>query len=67
MDNSNEYQANAAYCQHMAEAASREDDKQQWSTLAQHWLRLGRPLRGTETEISNGDGRDEADRPKKTL
>jgi hypothetical protein len=52
MDKSNEYQANAAYCQHMAEAASRGDDKQQqWSTFAQHWLRLGRPLRGTETEI----------------
>jgi hypothetical protein len=62
MDKSDEYRANVAYCRQMAEAASLENEKQQWSSLAQHWLRLGGPLGGTETEISNADVG-----PKKTL
>jgi hypothetical protein len=40
MDKPDEYRAHAEQCQRMADTAHREDEKQQWLRLAEHWLAL---------------------------
>jgi hypothetical protein len=45
MHKPDEYRAHAEECQRMADASPREDEKQQWLLLAQHWLALIRANR----------------------
>jgi hypothetical protein len=64
MEKSNEYRVNAAYCQRMADGVPREDEKHEWSTLAQYWLRLARPRHHSETGASEAKVVNEVDGPK---
>jgi hypothetical protein len=40
MDKSEEYRQKAEHCQHMADAARLEVDKEQWLLLAQSWRQM---------------------------
>src|SRR5215208_5839971 len=45
MSKANEYWANAAECQRMADLALTEKDKAQWLKIAESWLRMAVGLR----------------------
>ena len=43
MNNSEEFRANAAECQRMAEATKNPGDKRRWLQMAESWLRMIKP------------------------
>jgi len=43
MNNSDEFRANAAECQRMADATKNAGDKRSWLQMAESWLRMIKP------------------------
>lgn len=45
MNNNDEFRANAAECQRMADATQNPGDKKRWLRMAENWLRMITPPR----------------------
>lgn len=50
MNNNDEFRANAAECQRMADATKNPGDKKRWLKMAENWLRMITPSRQTASE-----------------
>ncbi len=49
-----EYRANAAECQRMADSSLNPQDRRQWLKLAESWLRMLRSARGAASQSFDG-------------
>ena len=50
MNSNDEFRANAAECQRMADATKNPGDKRRWMKMAENWLRMVAPTRHNATE-----------------
>jgi hypothetical protein len=55
MDKADECRAHAAQCQRMADNGCREDEKREWRSLAQTWLRLIHPSQRTPADTRDAE------------
>lgn len=66
MNSNDEFRANAAECQRMADATKNSGDKKRWMKMAENWLRMITPARQNATERFDAAERTQGTHQKKS-